>query len=435
MALKKSKVFARNSCCIEKKFMSLKSNHKIDHLIAGFIRTANTGYIPVCITRFITVLYKCEDEYFVIIHGTYGVNANIHNGITFYNLSTNNAHRFKNILNNDVTNNINDALSFGCCIAKHNNKMNKFSKIFNTDENNDRICINDFNTYYMFRIGGNCAKNTKLFLDNFEAVCYNMDSNKPVINGYIAELKSAPIKVVSNSLIYSDKANKLYCIGGKIRDNKKTERLKSIYTYDFESLLWNNIPYYMNNSRSAPSLCKGYNNNIMIIGGYNTINYDLNSCEIFNIQNNRCINTSNMNYGRFYCGSIYDNINKRIIVAGGDNDKNEDIVSKTVELYDYNKNKWILFNNKMLNTHTFPRLLMDIHNCKGYKNPNILYVIGSEWGGRENNDFSGYIEYCDLRIGEWKLYDDKSLFEMIGIDYNNINSDGFRGRELQTFTF
>ena len=136
------------------------------------------------------------------------------------------------------------------------------------------------------------------------------------------------------------------------------------------------------------------------------------------------------NYYRLNCGCLYDDIiGDKVIAVGGfggiqfEHDPTNS--SKSMEIYDFDKNKWFL-NSKLLNhEHEEPHLFKDKNN------PNLLYICGNhcdpKFYGRKND---AYIEFMDLRDPfpkyKWSLYTEKSLIQLFNVDDDLIRTINWR---------
>jgi len=106
-----------------------------------------------------------------------------------------------------------------------------------------------------------------------------------------------------------------------------------------------------------------------------------------------------LNEARSNCGLCYipDLSSGKIVVGGGVKFGDG---SKSIEIYDFNKDTWNIHHSQTNYKHSFPTVWND------QINPNIIYIggdnIGISGGGRNAN--LGYIEWCDLRESNKKYF-------------------------------
>eukprot|EP01084_Bolivina_argentea_P092286 166057_1 len=208
--------------------------------------------------------------------------------------------------------------------------------------------------------------------------------------------------------------------------------IKILNIYD---LKWKDYKINWKLPRSDMSLCNISNNKILLLGGQNdcmfTGNVDL--FDMTHTENYKITSLNAMNYSRLHCGNIFDNKLNRMIVVGGFGgasfEKDPMNSSKSMEIYDFEKNKWNL-NDKLTNyEHENGCLFIDKNN------PNILIITGNHpdpiFYNRMND---GYIEYVDLRDPfpkyKWNLLSQKSLVQMFNVTDNCINNLKWRCNKI-----
>eukprot|EP01083_Nonionella_stella_P175124 608939_1 len=187
--------------------------------------------------------------------------------------------------------------------------------------------------------------------------------------------------------------------------------------------------------RAYMSLCNVKRNRLAIIGGqqykqcfgYSPSVAALDSVEIYDLTDHSAVNISinSMNYARVQCGSFYNDISNQLIVFGGSRGFKthvysqlvrsvdpshhipDDNASRSMEIYDFHKNKWFDVPYKSNNK---------------YEEYPCIWTIGSQcvFVSQINNqtiENRAYIEseWIDLRICD-KNGTNKAMFNEIDVD-------------------
>ena len=237
-------------------------------------------------------------------------------------------------------------------------------------------------------------------------------------------LRSTENKSLRYGRLIAKRYNLIY-LGGYTQ-NKHS---KSIYLLNWsmkEQLKWKKLPNELKTARCKPSGCLIYekvsniykdmigSEKIAIIGGYNRKNErTLKSVELLSFEDGvKTMNLASMKYGRSECGICTTNdTRKRIIVGGGDKYKRDagssEFTTKSVEMYDINKDKWMMINNFTRYTHRYRPTIWVLPN-----DPDIVYIAGDFRGSD-----MGVIEYCDLRDNQctWHRHGDTDLCKIMDV--------------------
>jgi len=249
------------------------------------------------------------------------------------------------------------------------------------------------------------------------------------------------------------KFSKLYCVGGY--NESSIEYLsfdrKNHDENDDNPWLWYLLKHSMNEIRYNCSITFINDENILfVVGGMNQNHSILNSCEMYNLNNDKNNNnegfiyTPNINYSRSHCGICSDEIENKVYVGGGHSDENDnDILKKVhcnVEYYDIQKMEWYEITNSTCYEYCQRPLLWKQHT-----NNNILYImgnhdcnlhsrsystIGNTNNGNLDNALFGHCECIDLRDNrlKWNVVDNKNIHSLFHLNDKNYNN--WRKRRL-----
>ena len=270
---------------------------------------------------------------------------------------------------------------------------------------------------------------------------FNLDLNLSdnYIESYHLKLPNLPKCISAGSCIYNRINDNIYCVGGRIENDKI---LNTIYSLNFKSNYndynneWNLLSCKLKYPKHATSLCllNNYNNNnhLISIGGYNDRLSYLNKIELINLNKKQNIELKPNILKRMKPGCLHNNNNK-IIIGGGYHHENLENVSKSIEIYDIIKEKCTLYPYLTRYQHSFPYICSDIdHN-------NLIYIIGDDCHWENSNiDELGIIEYNDLRSNQkWCIlnYNKNNLKQinlknLFGYHLKNINKPLWRARNL-----
>ena len=143
------------------------------------------------------------------------------------------------------------------------------------------------------------------------------------------------------------------------------------------------------------------------------INYSLlvevsrSSTELYDVKG-KMVTLGSCKIGRIAPGICYNEGTKRVYVAGGFVKHDECKHEKTVELYDFVKNKWWMDIPEMNNIYKG-------HPVMWMEGDDLLYIASVPSGVDGLKQES--CEFIDLRVGKkWEVvYEDKMVIEMFGV--------------------
>eukprot|EP01083_Nonionella_stella_P290145 987318_1 len=340
-----------------------------------------------------------------------------------------------NCVKNVITNNDEfDKYSFGECI------MNVSNGIIGTTTNwpwfkgkykseirryKDNL---EFAKYKMLiRCGGIYTKDDEYSNQN-DLIMFNAANLNDVgrqIDSFYCKLPPFKQRIEGPALCYNG-MNNLLSFGGYSYDDGKA--LKWIYSLNlnvkrtkFKWRKYSKSP--MNMARYDASITHIINNKgqnkFMIIGGKGSSTDAVHSVEMFNSsktnKESKCIHLAELHFPRFKCGSCQLNNNKIAVCGGMLYGKG----AKQVEIYDLNKDKWIIHGTSLHYDHQHPNIWSEVKQI----NPNILYVAGNNISFGAKKGSLGFIEWTDLRVKQKKfklLYDEPldELYEFWGFRAN-----------------
>ena len=227
-----------------------------------------------------------------------------------------------------------------------------------------------------------------------------------------------------SSVIYSHIYGLIVC-GGKDDENNSVniiQRLTPSSKDDNNNILkWQYLPK-MFEKRYNPSICiwkdmKSMNYNeseiLIISGGNNEINGDLNSCSIYDFNSREFHEISDMNIARSSHSLIHWKYRNKCIAVGGINKDNSS--SKSIEEYDLIKDQWYKLPNMKESHRIHPCVWID--NSLLYNSYNgVLCVCGDDSCNSANSFDStnenglGCIEILDARSNKWQTVAHLSSF-------------------------
>eukprot|EP01084_Bolivina_argentea_P255928 430662_1 len=253
------------------------------------------------------------------------------------------------------------------------------------------------------------------------------DTDEKFQIAYFYQLPSIKYKLSPISVTYNTNTNEIICVGGL---NEDFETLKDIYSLNLNAnvLEWRKYKNDLVNNVCRSSLCWIDYNKLVVIGGDNH-NYSYRTvslCTFMDVNNmkNKCKYLSRMNFARNQCGSYYDRINNKIIVGGGCNDSYDEKVSRSIEIYDIVKDKWIFYETLMNYTHGCDCVVFGKND-----NQNVIYVAG-DWMANGLWESFGFVEWIDLRESnvKWNILWNQSIIKQF-----NVKNSRSRARTLQIY--
>ena len=311
-------------------------------------------------------------------------------------------------------------------------------------KNKNSMKFFDKNKSMIIRCGGMYSKNNEMsdqcdlfIIDNSIQTGQNLnDFDLFYSNAYHTMLPSLPLKLTSFCLSHYG-SDEIVVIGGQ---NQNGNTVASIYTLNlnvekYKHLQWikdeNTLLHYQ---RFGANSCVIRNTgDIVIIGGYNHPSQALKSTELFKYQRKQCGLLKDMNYKRYKPGCIKkSNIFDQVIVGGGRGDEGKNS-RRTIEMFDLNKEEWLLYPYKTNCIHTNNPCIW-----VNKRNQNIVYIAGN-WIENHTKSSLGFIEYVDIRENnakwtiinyndDYRKYDDRSnasideLFKLPNVDESKWRS-------------
>lgn len=146
---------------------------------------------------------------------------------------------------------------------------------------------------------------------------------------------------------------KLYCLGGLLADDDEATSQVTVSS-TMETLEigtdseWRVMPSSMTVPRMHPgavAFSEGLQHFILVAGGRDSSSahrHELDSCELYSVENDVWKPCQPMRIPRFACGLVYvPSIHSVIVVGGFDGQKNRNEWTRTCEMYDIETNEWI----------------------------------------------------------------------------------------------
>eukprot|EP01084_Bolivina_argentea_P049696 91396_1 len=367
----------------------------------------------------------------------------------FNKLKTRTNNRFLNPTNKQLKDEF-DRYEFGSCIIpnisytdlpKWMSKKNKST--FQTNKNNMKIF--NKNKSIMIRCGGIYSKDNELsnncdlfIIDNDIQSGSCIGITNDYSNAYYTSLPNLPLKLTSFCLSHYNQ--EIIVLGGQ---NENGNTLASIYTLNlnvnkYKHLQWNKLENtLLHYQRFGANSCTiNGEGNILVIGGYNFASQSLKSTELLKYERMECGLLKDMNYKRYKPGCIKkSNIFYQVIVGGGRGDEGKNS-RRTIEMFDLNKQKWLLYPYKTNSIHTNNPC---IWNDK--RNENIVYIAGN-WIENHTKSSLGFIEYVDIREhnAKWKIINYNDDYRKVNdrnnasihhlFKLNNVDESKWRSRAL-----
>ena len=191
---------------------------------------------------------------------------------------------------------------------------------------------------------------------------------------------------------------------------------------NYSDLQWKTIDFEWNDPRTELSICSiPSENKLVLLGGSDMNDVHKPSAEVLDLESNKLKKIAAMNHTRLNCGCLFDEVMKdQIFVCGGLGNGPEDS-SKTMEIYNFDKDEWKV-NEKLMNyEHVKPVLFRDKNN------PNILMIAGNR---RDiyayGSIIDGFIEWTDLRDPfprcKWSLLSEKGLHQFFNVSESTTRS-------------
>eukprot|EP01084_Bolivina_argentea_P169733 294206_1 len=290
---------------------------------------------------------------------------------------------------------------------------------------NEKYVDSNINSF-IIRCGGiecyrssNFPSTTMILFDSKQVQSKN---DTIVIDGYIHNEGNGSCM---NAVLYDKYNNILVSVGGVYYEDDDgwfyDEKDCTIYDFNQHKTLsgYNDIlPKCL--QHPCVSILNIKKKEYLISGGYENRRGANKLCYKLDIESKKVTELCAMNTARYgHCATNLDGkYENQIIVAGGG--KYNDDISKSAEIYDIEKNKWILMKERTNYGHRCGTIWSDKNNS------DIVYIAGSisnrssatSW----DRTLGGFIEYKDLRDnGKWKIMMDKNNLFDVGQQYGDKN--------------
>lgn len=415
-------------------------NNEQELVVFGYIRKESSkcySSIPIDIQKLCNLFYY-QDWFVFITIGSLGCQRMDFNSIQSINIKTAQTFNFalknldvgqqnepENILRHEHF----DKMYYGECSSQN---VNLPSWIINKYQDKTKEIDLRHRYNILYRIGGAYGKNLKLSKTS-NCIIYNAEQfkykkkNKEIINGYYCNLPELHQPLTSVSSIMDNNKNTIYTIGRSEYGKNYIYKLdlnKSKLEWDrmdniLEKKIFGVAMNMINNTHFNDN-----NDSIMMICGGRNINRNLvNDVNIINLTKHKVFNMESMNKKRGYFNCVSYKKNDNTFICGGGYEQCD-----TLEIFDINKNQWIMIPQKTNYYHeTNSCLWMD------NSNQNIVWICGKKLGYEQLRDL-GYIEFCDLRenTNKFQVYQNKSIAKLFDIKGSSIN-DKWESRKFSTF--
>eukprot|EP01084_Bolivina_argentea_P023872 44587_1 len=375
-------------------------------LLTGFLRNTNpTLIIPLsivqqcitfCSTKYLCFLMLCtgsKDYHFPQFNGIKLLN--LHNKQTYYLKVTD--------LDLPETPTINHTVSFdGGMFTKCNYVLNVPLPSFIKNKISEFSNTHSIQYDCIFRFTG--SQKTHFDLITFPSK-YSYESD--IINAYKISLPSLSEESAQPSIIYNEYNHKLYALAHEQYMNMDTKIsfLYSLNFHDSESnrhdIEWNKLLKSPQDSRSLCIIPNDCGSQLLMLGSADVSN----KAFLYDFNENKCNELSNMSLHRQEPGIHYDWFNQKIFVGE----------SNVVEIYDTNKNKWNIFKRKTQKSyyHTPAIWTHPLHS-------NVIFIAGQKkYIDKERMYLEdlGVCEWNDLRSPtKWNILHNTDLLTLFKVD-------------------
>ena len=300
---------------------------------------------------------------------------------------------------------------YGLCFIPN---INVLPSSIKTAEKKDDSNIHNYSLLYRFG-------------EDIECIAFNANDHNDKIKGYVTKFENNdPGQDTQNEtgtyrkyfpMIYNHKRNSILFVGGAFKKyGFRFSKNGDIGEYNLNTNKFKMLGYSGGTRAVWPNICLiDDDNKLFICGGRTRICLTDSLCpcsiqtsvNLFDLENKECVSLKGMNIQREGHGCCYNYELNRVVVGGGTTDwRGKPVMdsAKSVEIYDIEKNEWILIKNECNYQYRYGNIFYDNNN------PFIINICG--FGEYKYN--GPHCEYIDLRENKptWIMSElDKTLSE------------------------